>query len=246
MILVNLLPEEYRQKRRTPIKLLAAVSVAVAVNASLFAYWAWTAFGVAAEVSSEIAVLDDTMSSLRPQITYHETLQGESKLFHSREATLTDITGTRVSWTEKIDQLIDVIHKGGTREEKYLIWLDGLTVDNEVNERKKTYGELSANGNSGSNKFSQVANFLEDVQNSALSQDFEVTSDPQGKQAIKDEGLIPSEVWSFPFELALRAPDKRSGARDTTKGDAAGATGAKAPGAKAPAAATKPKKETSR
>jgi hypothetical protein len=191
--------------------------VVVAVNTSLFAYWAWTAFGVAAEVSSELAVLDDTMQSLRPQIEYHETLQGESKLFHSREATLTDITSKRVSWTEKVDQLIDVIHKGGGREEKYLVWLDGLTVDNEVNDRKKTYGELVANGNSGSNKFSQVANFLEDVKYSPLAVEFSVTSDPQGTVAIKDEGLIPSEVWSFPFELALLAPEDRLKRREAAK-----------------------------
>jgi len=235
MILVNLLPEEYRQKRRTPVKLLAAVSAAVAINTSLFAYWAWTAFGVAAEVSSELAVLDDTMAGLRPQIEYHETLEDESKLFQSREATLTDITSNRVSWTEKVDQLVDVIHKGGSREEKYLVWLDGLTANNEANARQKTFGELTANGNSGSNKFSQVANFLEDVQYSPLALDFTVESDPEGTQQIKDEDLIPSEVWSFPFELGLMSPEDRAKAREVVQAveDALEAAAEEAAGKKA-------------
>jgi Tfp pilus assembly protein PilN len=218
MILVNLLPEEYRQKRRTPVKLLIAVSAVVAINTSLFAYWAWTAFGVAAEVSSELAVLEDSMQSLKPQIDYHETLHSESKLFQSREQTLADITSKRISWTEKVDQIVDVVHRGGAGEEKYLVWLDGLTVDNAVNERKKTFGEVSANGNSGSPKFAQVANFLEDVQKSPLSQAFIVSSDPEGQQAIKDEELVPSEVWSFPFKLSLKSPEDREAARMAPEG----------------------------
>ena len=50
MILIDLLPDEYRQKRRTPIKYMAAVMAAVALNGSLLAWWGWTAIGVAAEV----------------------------------------------------------------------------------------------------------------------------------------------------------------------------------------------------
>ena len=217
MILVNLLPQEYRARRRTPLKMLIAVASVVAINTSLFAYWAWTAFGEAAEVKSELAVLEDTMQSLRPQIKYHEDLQDESKLFQSREATLKDVTKSRISWTEEVDELIDVIHRGGTSDEKYLIWLDGLTVNNEINERKKTFGELSANGNSGSPKFSHVANFIDDVQMSPLARDFDASSDPEGQQAIKDEELVPSEVWSFPFELTLKSPEARAEARAALK-----------------------------
>ena len=74
MILINLLPPEYRQKRQTPIKFMIAIALAVAVNASLVAYWGWTAFGVAAEVKSEVAVLQDTSDGLDPQVAYHESL----------------------------------------------------------------------------------------------------------------------------------------------------------------------------
>ena len=45
MITINLLPEEYRRTARTPLKLMAAVSGAVAVNTSLLAWWCWMSFG---------------------------------------------------------------------------------------------------------------------------------------------------------------------------------------------------------
>jgi type IV pilus assembly protein PilM len=40
MILINLLPDEFRQKKRTPVKLPLAITASVAVNGSLAAYWA--------------------------------------------------------------------------------------------------------------------------------------------------------------------------------------------------------------
>ena len=41
MITINLLPEEYRRKARTPLKMMAVVSGAVALNASLLAWLLW-------------------------------------------------------------------------------------------------------------------------------------------------------------------------------------------------------------
>ena len=57
MIRINLLPEEYRKKARTPVKLLLSVAGAVTLNAGLLAWWGWAAFGVQSEIESEKAVL---------------------------------------------------------------------------------------------------------------------------------------------------------------------------------------------
>ena len=217
MILINLLPPEYRSKRRTPFKMMAAVAGSVAINASLFAWWAWTAFGVAAEVESELAVLGDTMQALEPQIKYHADLEKEAKLFQSRQATLDDITATRISWTEKMDQLVNLVHQGGDGPEKYLIWFDGLSVDTTKNERKKSYGTVTANGFSGSREISQVANFMDDVTASALAKDFQVVSKPEGNEAKVDLTLDPSEVWQFKFEMALRSPEERNVGADAAE-----------------------------
>lgn len=208
MIFINLLPDEFRQKRRTPVKLLLAVSASVAVNGSLAAYWAWTAFGVAAEVKSELGVLQDQKAGIDPQVAYHKELENESKLFEAREEMLRSITSNRISWTRKVDELIDVVNVGGDGE-KYLIWLDDLTVDQKENTRAKTYGSLKSSGHSGSTSFAHVANFLDDLERSPFCEDFNKPSPPEGSQTAKDEGLLPAEVWNFPLEATLKAPEAR-------------------------------------
>jgi Tfp pilus assembly protein PilN len=208
MILINLLPDEYRQKRRTPVKLLLAVTASVAVNGSLLAYWAWTAFGVAAEVKSELSVLQDQKAGLDPQVAYHRDLEKESKLFESREEMLKTITANRISWTRKVDELIDVVNVGGDGE-KYLVWFDDLNVDQKESARNKTYGSLKASGHSGSTNPSHVANFLDDLERSPFCEDFRKPAPPEGSQSSKDEGLMPAEVWNFPLEVALKAPEER-------------------------------------
>jgi Tfp pilus assembly protein PilN len=220
MILINLLPDEYRQRRRTPVKLLMSVTAAVAINGTLAAYWAWTAFGVAAEVKSELLVLQDTRAGLDPQVAYHQDLEKESKSFDTRENTLNKVTVGRVSWTRKIDELVDVVNIGGDGE-KYLIWLNDLQIEQKENARSKSYGRLRASGNSGSQNFSHVANFLEDLENSPFSQDFKPPAPPEGSSSTRDEGLMPNEIWSFPLEVELTSPEERHAVVDA-KADAKG------------------------
>jgi len=208
MITINLLPEEFKQSSRTPVKFMMAVLVAVTVNASLIAWFSWKAIGEAAEVGSELSVLQDTMSSLEPQIAYHKALEAENQAYQSREETLEQIQQNRISWTKKLDQLIDVINDGGEQDE-YLIWLSDLTVAQSADARKKNYGSLKAAGNSGSGSFTHVANFLEDIEADEFSYDFLPPAPPEGSQSKVDEDLIPSQVISFPLDMALRAPKDR-------------------------------------
>lgn len=207
MILINLLPSEYRQKRRTPLKYMLAVSGSVAVNACLAAWCGWTAFGTATEVKSELALHQDTDAGLKPQVAYHKSLEAEANLFRSREETLAEITTNRVCWTEKIDQLVELINRGG--EEKYLIWLDDLSVDQKQQRSKAAAGLLKAGGNSGSENFAHVANFLEDVEESDFARDFGKPKPPEGSETKVDENLSPATVWGFDLELALKNPEER-------------------------------------
>ena len=208
MILINLLPPEYRQKSRTPIKLTLGVCAAVAVNCSLLAWWGWLAFGIRAEVESERAVLQDTMDSLSPQIAYHRSLERENTAYESRAKTLLEITQNRMSWTRKLDELIDVVNFGGDGE-KYLVWLNDLSVDQVTDVRGTSFGGLRAAGFSGNANFAHVANFLEDLEASPFAADFYPPAPPEGSQSSVEKDLLPAEVWSFPLELDLRAPAER-------------------------------------
>lgn len=214
MILINLLPDEYKQKQRTPIKYMAGIAAVVAINATLFAYWGWTSFGVAAEVKSELIVLMDTNEGLQGQVSYHKDLEKESGIYRSREDMLAKVTSSRVSWTQQVDRMVDLINKGGEGE-KYLVWLDDLNVDQKENTRSKTYGVMKGKGHSGSASFAHVANFLEDIEESELMFEFMPPGKPEGTQSTKDEGLMPAEVISFPLELDLRSPDERSKMKKT-------------------------------
>ncbi|MCP3916931.1 MAG: hypothetical protein GY711_15390 [bacterium] len=220
MIRINLLPEEYRRKARTPFKVMLAVAGAVTVNASLLAYWCWLTFGVAAEIETERSVLQLEMDGLTPQVNYHNALDGEIKVFASRELTLATITKKRVLWTKKMDELIDVVHSGNDGLDHY-IWFDDLQVKQEEGGggRRRggdSFGSLKASGHSGSPKWNQVANFLEDIEDRDLTffiEDFSKPGSPEGTLNPPDDDLIPAVNWSFPLTLDLRNPDDRLAAR---------------------------------
>lgn len=229
MIRINLLPEEYRKKARTPVKLVLGLVAAVVVNAGLATWWAWTAFGVRAEIDSEAAALQTEMDGLTPQVNYYNSLEGESKQYKSRENTLAGITSSRVSWTKKLDELIDTVNRGGNGQ-RHMVWFDDLQVMMSADPKAKTAGSLKASGHSGSDKFAQVANFLEDVENSPFISDFEPPAPPEGTQTLVDEKLVPSVVWAFPLSLSLKTVEERTaksapGAKGSTKSkDKSGAT----------------------
>jgi len=209
MIRINLLPEEYRKKARTPIKLLLGVAGAVAVNGGLAAWWVYSAFGVQAQVDSELASLQLEMDGITPQVTHHGALDAESKQYKSRETTLAGITKSRVSWTKKLDEVIDVVNRGGDGQ-RHLIWFDDLQVAQSTDPKAKTPGTFRANGHSGSDKFAQVANFLEDVENSPFLSDFQPPSPPEGSQTLVDDELVPPVAWSFPLSLTLKSVEERN------------------------------------
>lgn len=214
MIRINLLPEEYRKKARTPVKLVLGLAAAVTINAGLATWWAWTAFGVQAEVDSEVSGLQLEMDGLSPQVTYYNSLDGEAKQYKSREGTLASITASRISWTKKLDELIDIVNRGGNGQ-RHMVWFDDLQVLQTTDPKAKTAGSVKASGHSGSEKFAQVANFLEDVETSTFISDFQPPSRPDASQALTDETLVPSVAWSFPLSLTLKSPEERMGKAPT-------------------------------
>ena len=218
MITINLLPEEFRRTARTPLKMMAAVSGAVAVNASLLAWWCWMSFGVAAEIETERGVLELEMQGLTPQVNYHDALKKEVAYHSGRESTLAGITASRVQWTQVMDELIDVVHAGGEGVDHY-IWFDDVSVKQEAprgparGKTQRSYGTLKANGHSGSAEWNQVPAFLQDIgdtQLTTLMGTFYSPAAPEGNLNEADEGLIPPVNWSFPLTLELRAPEERA------------------------------------
>ena len=206
MIRINLLPEEYQRKARTPVKLMLAVAGVVTLTSSLTAWLGWLAFGVSASVESELAVLQTEDDGLRPQVTYHKSLDAESAQHRKREKTLAEITASRISWTRKIDEFIDVVNRGGDGD-RHLVWFDSLSVQQGATNPKANGGggSLTASGHSGSDNFGQVANFLDDLEQSTFIEDFHNPAPPEGSETLTDAELMPAVVWAFPLTVDLKA-----------------------------------------
>ncbi len=202
MIRINLLPEEYRRKARTPLKLMLAVSAVVTVNASLLAWASWLAIGVTTAVDSELAVLQTEDDGLKPQVAYHKSLETESKQHTLREETLAQINSSRISWTRKIDQFVDVVN-GGDDGDRHMVWFDSLTVQQDGTGAAGT-GKIEAPGHSGSENFGQVANFLDDITESPFLEGFEAPALPAGSESITDDELVPNVVWGFPLKIQMK------------------------------------------
>jgi Tfp pilus assembly protein PilN len=216
MIRINLLPEEYRKKARTPIKLVGALVGAVTVNTGLLAWWSFQWLGVQAEIESKAAALQTELDGLTPQVTYHKSLETEARHYEARESTLAGITSSRISWTRKLDELIDVVNRGQNGQ-RHLVWLDDLQVSQSSDPKSKVPGTVRANGHSGSDKFAQVANFLEDLEKSSFVTDFEPPAPPEGSQTNVDETLMPPVAWSFPLSLTLKSAEERVGTKKPAK-----------------------------
>jgi len=100
------------------------------------------------------------------------------------------------------------VNRGGDGQ-RHLIWFDDLNVSQETTAGRGGAGSLKASGHSGSDKFAQVANFLEDLEGSTFISDFYPPAPPEGTQSVVDEELVPSTVWAFPLSLSLKSPDER-------------------------------------
>lgn len=210
MIHINLLPEQYKARARTPMKLMLALTGAVIINASLLTWLGYAHFAVKLQVEQEKELVQSEMDALKPQVDHVSALQAEAKLHKSREETLQGITKSRISWTQKLDELIDVCSRGGDGE-RHLVWFDDLLVAQNLDPKAKTPGTVRANGHSGSDKFAHVANFLEDLANSNFITDFENPAHPEGSVSTVDDTLVPSASWSFPLALTMKSTDARHG-----------------------------------
>lgn len=225
MITINLLPQELRRRSGPPVKVLAATAAATAALSTLVAVWGWLAFGVAAEVESRRAQLALEMDGLRPQLQYNQSLDAEIRVAAAREAKLATVNKERVIWTEKVDELIDVVNAGN--EVEHFIWFDDLAVNQGDAARggRRQPGFLKVAGHSGSGAdprsgLEKTAHFLDAVVDAELSgfmRDFETIESVDVLKRVArsepDPDLIPEVNWSFPLSLQLKEPDARWAAR---------------------------------
>lgn len=225
MITINLLPDEYRRRAKSPIGMIAAIAAAVLINASLIAYYGYLEFGTSRNIETNRSVLQLDLDGLKPQVVYHEQLEKEKQTRSARETTLAEITRNRILWTRALDEIVDIVHAGRDGIEHF-IWFEDVDVKVEAAGGARggqSFGQLKASGRSGSEDFAQLTNFLEAVEDpelSSLMAIFDKPTAPEAKVNPRDEELIPAVNWSFPMEMKLLSPEQRVLNREAAKKEA--------------------------
>ena len=206
MIHLNLLPERHR-RHRTPTKWMVFLCVAVALNSTLLAWWTFSEFGARLAVEAEMDVLRLELAGIKPQLAHHSSLQQERARHARREETLRKIAAESISWTAKLDQLADVI-TSGDESARHKVWFSDLSADIASGRRGDEGGSLRAAGISGSERFADVADFLDDLVVSPFGRDLGTPAPPEGSASLIDDELDPPLVWSFPLQLSLKPGEK--------------------------------------
>ena len=207
MMRLNLLPLRH-QRRRTPVRWMAFLCVAVALNSTLLAWWTFSEFGVRLAVEAELAVLKLELEGIEPQLAHHGALQRERARHARREETLRQIASESISWTAKLDQLTDVVTIGD-EDGRHMVWFSDLSADIRSKKRGQEGGMLRAGGVSGSERFADVADFLDDLVASPFGSDLGAPAPPEGSASLVDSDLQPSLVWSFSLQLPLSSSEDR-------------------------------------
>lgn len=201
MISINLLPQEFRRRDRISSRTLGATVLGVLTVCSTAGFLGYQWFGVYKVRQDERIRLEETLKSLQTSAIYQEQLVREVREYEKRTQTIQDISQSRVLWTRKLDQFIDVVNNEGDTE-RHMVWFKNLDVKAGTGEGGPI---MSLNGVSQSKEFARVANFLDDVQNHELFLNFAAISQPQGRVAYDDK-KFPPETIEFPLDLTMKPP----------------------------------------
>lgn len=200
MIHINLLPEEFRRRERTPIRIFAATLVAAIVITGLGGTFSYLWFGKLASAEETLARLNEDREGLEPQLKHHAALSTEIAETQKWQDTLRELRNSKYPWARKLDQLIDHVSQAGDQD-KYTIWFTDLAVQQSL-DSKKDGGTFSGKGMSSSDDLGKVANFISDVRRTEFFKDFSSIGPPEGK--VSDGELNAVE---FPFNLVIAVRD---------------------------------------
>jgi hypothetical protein len=226
MIRVNLLPAEFRRRDRTPLRVFGALIAAVMAVCACGFYYADTFFGELGGIDARLAEVKSEHSGLLPQVKHHDSLVREKDDYSARATTIHEISKSRISWTKKVDELIDITNAGEPREETgegYLVWFGSLDISQNVLEgaakkKKKagaepdTAGNVRLQGMCATEHASSIVAFLNDLKsNEEFFRDFALIEDPKADLIEQeDQALEPAHVMNFPIAMPVLSRDARA------------------------------------
>ena len=213
-IRINLLPTEYRKKEMTPLAQLLPALVTFTLVLGTGAFWAWNHFGALARAQSENEHLRQTHQTQKAPLAYRAALKSEESDYESRATTITEIAVSRVPWTQKLDQMCDLV-ADDDEGERYLVWLSEFRVQppqSRGRRSKEKVGEsiaiegLCFSDDHPLNRFNQ---FHEALQQHQFFRDCLSINNPAGQAVVKDDELHPNHAWTIKLDMQMRAREAK-------------------------------------
>jgi hypothetical protein len=209
LVAVNLLPPDRRPKEATPLAVFLPVLLGVTLAALLGAGWAWIRFGELARAEEELGDLKASVAAKQTGLKYLAALREEQADFETRTKTIKEIAASRVLWTKKLDEFLDVAvdDDGGA---KYLVWLDELEVKppppaagkrEPKGEQFAFKGRCLAEGDA-LQRFNVFHAALKD--SPFFKPDFVEINDPSGKTEQLKDGRRPATAWTVDLAMSMR------------------------------------------
>ncbi len=202
MIRVNLLPPEYRQLERTPVGRLVALLVGVLAVGSSAGYWLYFHMGPLQFWEEKRVQLTKEYEIVEKQMIRSKALQAEYNEYRKRRDQIELIGSTRVLWSQKLDELADIIHNGGSKTD-HNAWLNNLSA--QAPRSAATGGTLNISGFSGGAGYDRLSNFNKALRvDESFFEDFTNLDPPRGQKTPFKDDLEPASGWKFSWTMGLK------------------------------------------
>jgi Tfp pilus assembly protein PilN len=198
MLRINLLPDEFKSPEKTSLSTLLSLTVCTFLSVSALCCVAYLYFGVLKSAEMKRDIAKEEYENLAPMAKYADDLDTEKRDYMKRSQAIKEIEHTRIMWTKKIDQLLQVINNHGMID-RHWAWLKELRV--KMGAQSRDPG-MEIKGFVAGDQYERLSNFNEDLKNHPLYQDFCAISNPTGSITFEKK-MIPPAAIEFDWELKL-------------------------------------------
>lgn len=213
MIRINLLPEEFRRAERTSPKLFAAALLGIILVCCAGGWFGLVYFGELGELEVAERNLGENLTAKNQRAAYSDSLAKEKTAYEQREATIRQISSSRMLWTEFMDQLVDVVNNEGNTQ-RHLAWFGGIQVTDGSDKAGPT---VTLPGQVQGALVKKVADFHDDIEGAPFAKDLISKSQPSGERKMNGKRNPPE---SYGFQLTMNFKSAKDWVRNKVSGPA--------------------------
>lgn len=228
MITINLLPQEYRKRERTPIVVFLPMLVGLVAVLSAGFVAAYVHFAMLSEAQNRKRTVQAELDQKAPNLRYEQSLIAEENEYKGRVQSISDIAASRIVMTKKLDELWTTISAGDATGD-YLVWLQELksvppkATPDKKNGGPKVGGVLAMKGLTLADRdpLLDFNRFHAALKGSELFKSCTEINNPDGKISAFNDDRTPKKGWTVDLELTMLHPSellKAAGKNGNAKG----------------------------